>query len=75
MTLTELSLEYAHTANTIHQRIVALRQEAAESTTTRQKRSEIRQRIAALKPLLQDTRAMSVQTAQYYNRRTRRHVR
>lgn len=68
MTLAQLSIEYTLTADAIAQRITQLSKEEALATSPIVKHA-LHQRIAALKPLLQDTRTTAAIMAHYYSRR------
>ena len=74
MTLSEMSALYAHSAGLIRQRIAWLREEARAQQD--QARSQAAQRrIAALTPLLRETRELAVLTARYYDRSYHKHER
>lgn len=74
MTLFEMSVQYEDSAAAIRSRIAELRAaERAESDPTNAWR--LRQRIAALIPLLRECRELAVLTAHYYDRSYRKHER
>ena len=72
MTLTEMSLSYAQSAEAIGLRIAELRlaAAAADADTAR-----LRLRIEELLPLLREMRELTVLTARYYDRSYHKHER
>ena len=72
MTLFELSVQYKANADVIRSRIAELR--AAERIEPDPINAwHLRQRIAALIPLLRESRELAVLTAHYYDRSYRKH--
>lgn len=73
MTLTEMSLTYAQSAEAIRVRIGELRMAAAKADpdTARQ----LRLRMEELLPLLREMRELAVLTARYYDRSYHKHER
>ena len=69
MTLLEMSVLYADSAAAIRLRITELK--AAERQADREAARLLRQRIAALEPLLRDARELAFRTAHYYDRGVR----
>ena len=67
MTLLEMSAEYTASADAIRNRIAELR-EAERTLTDEACARRLRLRIAALTPLLRETRELANLTAHYYDR-------
>ena len=67
MTLQEMSLEYEASADAIRKRIAELR-EAERSQSNEEHSRRLRLRIAALTPLLRESRELAFLTAHYYDR-------
>ena len=74
MTLLEMSALYADSAAAIHTRIIELRLAVREQTDEAARHS-LRQRIAALTPLLRESRELATLTAHYYDRSYHKHER
>mgnify|MGYP000060754137 FL=1 len=74
MTLLELSALYDESATRIRVRMAQLRADAKEQTDPAAAQA-LRQRIAELTPLLQETRELAALTAHYYDRSYHRHER
>ena len=73
MTLTEMSLSYAQSAEAIGLRIAELRLAAAAADADTA--SQLRLRIEELLPLLREMRELTVLTARYYDRSYHKHER
>ena len=72
MTLLEMSVLYAESADKLRGRIAQLR--AAERAETDQETARrLRQRAESLRPLLRETRELAVLTAKYYDRSYHKH--
>lgn len=67
MTLFEMSADYAASADALRTRIAALR-ELERSQQDEESSRRIRLRIAALLPLLRESRELAALTAHYYDR-------
>lgn len=67
MTLYELSFSYEASAELLRLRIRELRQ-AEKQARSRQEREKLRQRLAALDPLLREMRELTVLSRRYYDR-------
>lgn len=67
-TLREMSYEYQRSAEKLRLRIKALRK-AAKETEDPELKQRIDRRIKDLRPLLQETRELTVLTRRYYDRR------
>lgn len=74
MTLFELSLQYEDSAAAIRRRIAELR-EAEHAELDALIAFQLRQRIAALIPLLRESRELAALTAHYYDRSYHKHER
>ena len=74
MTLLELSALYDESATRIRVRMAQLRADAKEQTDPAAAQA-LRQRIAELTPLLQETRELAALTAHYYDRSYHKHER
>ena len=74
MTLVEMSLYYAQSADALRQRIGQLRLAAAQAETTEAARA-FRLRAEELLPLLREMRELTVLTARYYDRSYHKHER
>ena len=74
MTLLEMSVLYAESADKLRGRIAQLR--AAERAETYPETARrLRQRAESLRPLLRETRELAVLTAKYYDRSYHKHER
>lgn len=72
MTLLEMSVLYAESADKLRGRIAQLR--AAERAETDPETAwRLRQRAESLRPLLRETRELAVLTAKYYDRSYHKH--
>ena len=72
MTLLEMSVLYAESADKLRGRIAQLRAvERAETDPETARR--LRQRAESLRPLLRETRELAVLTAKYYDRSYHKH--
>lgn len=72
MTLLEMSVLYAESADKLRGRIAQLR--AAERAETNPEIARrLRQRAESLRPLLRETRELAVLTAKYYDRSYHKH--
>lgn len=67
MTLLELSVLYAESAERIRLRIARLREDARRAPDPETARA-LEARIAALRPMLRQCRELAVLTARYYDR-------
>lgn len=67
MTMHELSQQYADSAALLHRRIRHL-QQLSRATADAAAQQQLRRRIAALRPLLQQCRQLQHLTAHYYER-------
>lgn len=67
MTLYELSFSYEASAELLRLRMRELRQ-AEKQARSRQEREKLRQRLAALDPLLREMRELTVLSRRYYDR-------
>ena len=67
MTLSELSQDYAHSADLIARRLQTLR-ETYRRSTDEAEREHLHRRILDLSPLLQQCRELQQLTAHYYDR-------
>lgn len=67
MTLYELSFSYEASAELLRLRMRELRQ-AEKQARSRQERERLRQRLAALDPLLREMRELTVLSRRYYDR-------
>lgn len=67
MTLYELSFSYEASAELLRMRMRELRQ-AEKQAHSRQEREKLRQRLAALDPLLREMRELTVLSRRYYDR-------
>ena len=74
MTLVEMSLYYAQSADALRQRIGQLRLAAAQAETAEAARA-FRLRAEELLPLLREMRELTVLTARYYDRSYHKHER
>lgn len=74
MTLSEMSVCYAESAEILRTRIVQLRLAAAQAETADAAR-QLRLRAAELLPLLREMRELAVLTARYYDRSYHKHER
>lgn len=74
MTLLEISVCYAESAEALRRRISELRLAAAEAETAEAARA-LRLRMAELLPLLREMRELAVLTARYYDRSYHKHER
>lgn len=72
MTLLEISAGYADSAAALRLRITELRT-AMKTLSDPEELRVLRTRIAALDPLLRETRALAELTAHYYDRSCRKH--
>ena len=73
MTLLEMSVQYKTDADTFARRIKDLRQQALK-TDDPEVRWQLQQRIAALTPLLRQSRALAQITEHYYDRGYTKHA-
>ena len=67
MTLYELSFTYEHSADLLRARVQELRR-AEKLTRDHAEKQRLRQRLAALDPLLRETRELTVLCRRYYDR-------
>ena len=74
MTLAEMSLDYRASEERIRQRVRTLREEERH-TGDREAAWRLRQRVAALLPILRETRELAALTAHYYDRSYHKHER
>ena len=74
MTLSEMSVYYAESAEILRQRIAELRLAAAQAETADAAR-QLRLRASDLLPLLREMRELTVLTARYYDRSYHKHER
>ena len=72
MTLLEMSVRYEESAAALRRRLAELRQ-AARQQDGWGGLPALRRRIAALSPLLQESRELEVLTAHYYDRSYHKH--
>ena len=72
MTLLEMSVLYAESADKLRGRIAQLRAAERAETDPETARS-LRQRGESLRPLLRETRELAVLTAKYYDRSYHKH--
>lgn len=68
MTLRELSYEYQQSAEALSGRMKELRA-AAKKTEDPEAKNRLQRRLKELRPLLQETRELTVLTRHYYDRR------
>lgn len=73
MTLLEMSVQYKTDADTFARRIKDLQQQA-QKTDDPEVRWQLQQRIAALTPLLRQSRALAQITEHYYDRGYTKHA-
>ena len=73
MTLLEMSVQYKTDADTFARRIKDLQQQALK-TDDPEVRWQLQQRIAALTPLLRQSRALAQITEHYYDRGYTKHA-
>ena len=73
MTLLEMSVQYKADADTFARRIKDLQQQA-QKTDDPEVRWQLQQRIAALTPLLRQSRALAQITEHYYDRGYTKHA-
>ena len=72
MTLLEMSVLYAESADKLRGRIAQLRA-AERAETDPEPARRLRQRAESLRPLLRETRELAVLTAKYYDRSYHKH--
>ena len=74
MTLLEMSVGYAESADALRRRMAELRA-AERAETDPAEAGRLRRRAEALRPLLREMRELAVLTARYYDRSYHKHER